>query len=291
MRIACRRLLQEHGASRLPIYLRPLLRHLGVQVHYVETKERLGHGHANVVYSRSGLAIEIDIRELRLNWRRSRFLIAHELGHILLFRTLRDASLIDSLNENTATYRRVELMCDIAASELLVPTRLLRKALRHTGWEPSGLAYLYRHFDVSRQVLVARLAELLPSGAVFRWRYHARHEGEHRTWRILNVFPFRANEGRPWLPPGCTEKHLSPRVLDDVLQKGAGRYLDRARIELDRRRRMYRGYCTFFPAQRPVSRAGSLKAPGASGTERPDMFLFLADYNLGSMEAFLGNVH
>ncbi|MBX2989895.1 MAG: ImmA/IrrE family metallo-endopeptidase [Bacteroidetes bacterium] len=83
--------------------------------------------------------------------RRQRFTLAHELGHIILNHPPESRC---SLHEIAELNREA----DAFASELLVPTQLLKPLLASRTYSPSTLSRL---FDVSEEAMILRLKTLV----------------------------------------------------------------------------------------------------------------------------------
>jgi Zn-dependent peptidase ImmA (M78 family) len=58
------------------------------------------------------------------------------------------------------TDKEEELLCDIAASELLLPGSLVRPAARASGWCLETVLELSERFDASREATARRLVDL-----------------------------------------------------------------------------------------------------------------------------------
>jgi len=89
--------------------------------------------------------------------RRERFTIAHEIGHFVLRRYLRDSVPAHFFNTHNA---EEEYLCNVFAGELLMPTQQLYRDAERFGLTARGVLLLQERYDVSLPVLSIKLAEL-----------------------------------------------------------------------------------------------------------------------------------
>ena len=152
---------------------------------------------------------------------RQRFTIAHEIAHQLVNQTLlpdspgidaRRASFFKSQSSDDHIERRIERLCDIAASELLLPERLLQKDhLVGTGPSLDTLREISQSYQVSPQAAGIRLIEGGWWSAVWtHWHQAERGTGESRIRAEWSA----ASESLRWLVPN--NRSLPS---DSVLQK------------------------------------------------------------------------
>lgn len=147
------------------------------------------------------------------NWRRSRFTVAHEIGHILILNALvGDTKMLRSL-QDPIHWNRVERLCDFAASELLLPCDDVQSAIRNLK-TTHVIKYLYDRYMCSRAALLHRLTALHPGLVGLVWKFHARHPAEKQTWRVSWC------SSRKYWWPGMTARRISPDVLSHVAQSG-----------------------------------------------------------------------
>jgi hypothetical protein len=282
MRAACTSLLSSAGLQEPPIPLKPLLEKLGIKVQRVRSKKPRGvkPPQALLAAKGSGLVAFLYEDDLKSQWRRGRFTLAHEIGHALLIHTLRHPALIASLEASPESHRQVEKLCNLAASEILMPTRAVRKALREHDFSPKGLISLYDRFLVSREVLVRRLAAVVPHTSAVRWKVFSRSTDETRQMRVIGSYPgYNRVSTRPWLPSGCTTKHLDPPIVDWAILRGEAILESDLRISLGARQQECVAIATFFP----LMRSGE-QQPSFEGLSVPDeqvrsqeIILFAAD--------------
>jgi len=281
MRVACAALLETCGTEKPPVPLKPLFEKLGVRIKKVRREAK----HANqagavLLAAREGLTVCLYESGAKSNWRRQRFTLAHEIGHVILLRALNDSALIESLDSSPAAHRQLESLCDIAASEILLPARAVRNALRKFDLTPSGLAMLYDLFLVSKEALVRRLGAIMPHSAVVKWQIYSRSDNEKAEMRVVRSFPGYSREGsRPWLPVGCSTRHLDPPIVQWAASQREPVLEDNLKIFLRGRSQECVGLATFFPSNREPSRQ-----PRFEGFEVPDeadsraeILLFVAD--------------
>jgi hypothetical protein len=216
MQIACRALLEECGVGRsLPIPLRPLCRRLGIRV---VRRHAIGAGTLRAAHGNLQIWLPVDAT----NWRRERFTIAHEIAHILLFSTWSRAhGGMDSKVVASDEESELERLCNFGAAELLMPTEPMTALLAEVGVSPRALRNLYDSCLVSYESMLYRLAEISAASAVILWRRHARRPSEAEELRVITSYQrYRKSTHAPWLPKGCTSKHLSPDIVTPAYERG-----------------------------------------------------------------------
>ena len=209
IRRACSALLAETGTQKIPVRLSPLVRYLGATIRY-DNDASLGNEEATLRLNKENRIVLCVSREkFEERSTRARFSIAHEIGHIILYRILGPEYLEHCEADNRA-YKFTERLCDFAASHLLMPRAHLSTALRARGFTAQGFRELANIFDVSAHALFKSIADLVPDGAVIEWRRFQRKSTEALTWRVENTYlASAANNFSSWLPRGCTlPKHV-----------------------------------------------------------------------------------
>ena len=209
MRLACDQLVSQLGDARPPIKLAPLARLMGAQLDYSD-RAGLGREEAAIRFSDGQLALWVSrsrFENVRTR-KRARFSIAHELGHLLMFRML-GPEFLDHSEADAVSYALTERLCDFAASHILMPRPLLHRATRERTFTASGLRSLEDLFGVSSQALLKAVADLVPEGAVIELRKFQRRPTEVLEWRVWTVSTATASADLgSWLPSGCTLKHI-----------------------------------------------------------------------------------
>jgi hypothetical protein len=153
--------------------------------------------------------------------KRARFSIAHELGHLLMFRML-GAEFLDHCEVDATAYAMSERLCDFAASHILMPRSMLHTATRERAFTASGLRSLEDLFGVSSQALLKAIAGLVPDGAVTELRRFQRRPTEALDWRVWTVSTATASANlNSWLPSGCTLKHIQGLTTPEALAEDA----------------------------------------------------------------------
>lgn len=249
IRGACTYLLKACGITQPPVPLKPLLSSLNVSFSWSKsgTHWKPGHGTASLKPVNGRLTIFLHEKLAEQNWRRSRFSVAHELMHALIIQMLGDAKLIATLDDTEEAYAELERVCNVGAAELLMPSAMIRKAVKEFGFSPEGLLTFYDRFLVSREALLWRIASVMPHASITRWRRYARKPSEETCYRVKTCYPpyVRGNE-RPWLPEGATTKHLSSDVVERVARQRIPEEVDDLRIELGDRIWKCGAVATFF---------------------------------------------
>lgn len=247
MRGLCAMFLASCKINTAPIPLKPLLKRLNISFSYTEEQPLSAKGAAFLLTDKTGFKIAINESSLKTNWRRIRFSIAHELGHAILFQVLKEPKLIASLDENPQAHEQLERVCNVAASEILMPTTLVRAALKTHDLSPNGLLTLYDKFLVSKDVLLRKIAEVIPACSVVIWKKYARNPHESNVMRVYSSYPYNLPSLRPWLPRGCTTKHIAPPIVDQVIDTNSHLYENDLIITLGNRKQHCNALATFFP--------------------------------------------
>ncbi|HVT19058.1 MAG TPA: ImmA/IrrE family metallo-endopeptidase [Thermoanaerobaculia bacterium] len=149
-------------------------------------------------------------------WRRQRFTIAHEIGHILVLQTLRQVNRIQLLRQPSA-WRVVEGLCNAFAAELLMPRADTLESLKKFGFSLDGLRYLYDRYLTSHLALYIRLKQVIPGATITLWCRQVRHEGDRAALRVVKCY--RSHHG-PWLPLGLSSRYLEPDVVSEACETG-----------------------------------------------------------------------
>jgi hypothetical protein len=222
MRLACDQLVAQFGMARPPIKLAPLARLMGAQLDYND-RTSLGQEEAAIRFSDGQLVLWVSrsrFENVRTR-KRARFSIAHELGHLLMFRML-GAEFLNHSEADATSYALTERLCDFAASQILMPRSLLHTAARERAFTASGLRSLEDLFGVSSQALLRAVADLVPEGAVAELRKFQRRSTEALEWRVWGVSTAAASvDLGSWLPSGCTLKHIRGFSAPESLEEGA----------------------------------------------------------------------
>jgi Zn-dependent peptidase ImmA (M78 family) len=201
MRLACAQVRSECGETQAPIALTSILNRFRARVRFqsmsVAGRLELARDGFDILVNRSG------------SWRRHRFTIAHELGHIIVLRAVRsERTIVRALRKPTpALWARLERLCNLAAAELLMPATEFLNAYRKYSFCADGLRFLYDEFLTSFSAILVRVADLGTGQATLVWKRAARNEREARALRITACYT--ASQG-VWLPRGLTSRHLVP---------------------------------------------------------------------------------
>lgn len=195
-------LLASHGETAPPVALKKIWRAFGADVRWASGPG--AHGRLDVIGGRYRITVNRD-----QNWRRQRFTLAHELGHMVLFNALQnDPEAVRGL-ASAEHWAEVERLCHRAASRLLLPPAQL---LADLAAEPLGagrMRELYDRYMVSWPVLLRGIAEASGS-SVSLWSRQRRHEKERYAPRLTAAYAW---PGGPFLPAGMTCKHVTPDLV------------------------------------------------------------------------------
>lgn len=156
-------LLTEHGVTQPPVPVERIAKARGVRFHL----DALEGDISGFAY-RSGdqLVIGVNTSQAAV---RQRFTIAHELGHLLLHDQGRihvDRGFVFRLRSDVSSQGTEweEIEANRFAAELLMPEQFLREDLEGIDsmdmLDDDRIAALAKHYDVSKQALLIRLAAL-----------------------------------------------------------------------------------------------------------------------------------
>lgn len=100
------------------------------------------------------------------NKRRQRFTYAHELGHFMCHRNIRDC--FEDSNETLNDFKdEVENEANLFASWLLMPANLLRDEFSDIGWKTASLCEIGNRFECSLQASALRFVGVSSKPAAF----------------------------------------------------------------------------------------------------------------------------
>lgn len=233
MRRACAALLDASGQVSPPVRLKSLMGILAVPWDFNAIAKGTSDI-ASIQFARGELKLQIDRRSFGAYPQRARFSIAHEIGHLIIYRAL-GPDVFDRAEIDEESYKEVEELCDFAASHLLLPRAQLMAVTRGAGLTNSGVRRVCRTFDVSEAAALRAMADLFPQGAILDWRKFRRHARERYEWRVWKTFrPTDAIADRPWLPAGCTGKHLPLGINLDSLAFNVPRPIQGVELVLGR---------------------------------------------------------
>jgi Zn-dependent peptidase ImmA (M78 family) len=182
----------------------------------------LGNLGAMLLRYNDGYVIKVNVNHFPS---RQNFSVAHEIGHILL----------DELSQNTSitpmefrdfnpqahlkTYTEAkERLCDIAATELLMPEDIYKKYLICLGLSISTIEKLSNIFKVSLQASAIRTAELSSEPCmVIGWKLNSRSSSKMLRISWLNG-PRKSQTCKDWYLPISTQVPY-PSSLHTAYQK------------------------------------------------------------------------
>lgn len=216
MRRLCFTVMQATKQKKPPFKLKPLLDVLSVPFEY----DNFGSGAAEASVSLRNGQLVLEIPKPHFGGssgrsRRWRFSIAHEFAHILLIKTL-GARIIKLANQDKISYRFVEDLCDHGASHLLIPRLNLSEMLRRDGFSSYVVRQAAKRFDTSDTAMIRAIQDFLPGGAIITVKRFRRNEQERNEPRVsFCSSKYSQILYRPWLPKGCTMKHIEIKQLKD----------------------------------------------------------------------------
>jgi Zn-dependent peptidase ImmA (M78 family) len=147
------------SASSTPIDVEVLARYIGIaQVVEVEMADHDGL----LSITPAGTYVATIRRGQSLT--RRRFTLAHEVGHLIVFRSLgrRDVANLISCAVNSLDEKDEEHLCDTLAAELLMPRDQYLQTMRDVGVDASTVSAIAQRYAVSLPAASRRIAELEP---------------------------------------------------------------------------------------------------------------------------------
>src|SRR5262249_21394456 len=150
---------ERYPGNPAPIDLNEVARIAGVTS--IREIEMIPEGYLAVSATGFEISLQSNFKEVPGLRRRQRFSLAHEIAHTLFYER-REGTLRP--RRDAPTGDRLESACHKAAGSLLVPSAVLRAAIREMVGFPSAryLLQLIARFDVSPEVLVRRVHEVFP---------------------------------------------------------------------------------------------------------------------------------
>lgn len=215
---ACQTMLWRCGISDAPVPLKPVGELLGLKRIIYDRYNQSNVLTSHLRRCNGGYEIVLNnIDKQKRYWRRSRFTIAHEIGHLIIIDAVKDPRLLDSLRRDEASFRRMEALCNQAAAELLMPQQFLTSILSESGFSTDGIQRIYDRFLVSRKMMLIRLTEVIPASTLILWKQYARHNREDCTFRVTACYRnFKQYPDAPWLPEHATVKNISRDMVSPV---------------------------------------------------------------------------
>jgi len=182
------RLIEERGHDKPPFLPGEFARLQGIKQ---IVKADLGETSAVLLRFHDGPVIKVNQNH---NLARQNFSCAHEIGHIL-FSELKLRRYIRSIEyrtfnpggEREARTRAIERLCNVAATELLMPEFVFRKYLSGFGISINSIERLANIFRVSLQTAAIRIAEVSTEpclALLWRSQQRARSKGLRLAWYV-----------------------------------------------------------------------------------------------------------
>lgn len=206
--IICSKLLAESNNQEFPISLNNLTKFLKIKTKSNNSLQKdallfIKNDHFTIEFKNSH------------NWRRQRFTIAHEIFHVVLFDIF--SNIIDF---NQTDLKKVEYICNLGASEILVPKSALIEDLKNQKISMNLINQMVEKYKVSRPVILRKINQTYPNKSIYIWRKYARKEKDNIEYRVFRAFQtYTKSLKYPYIPLGCTTKHLSiPQIFEQKLE-------------------------------------------------------------------------
>lgn len=203
LEIICNKLLRETNNEYPPISLDKIVKYLGI-------KTKINNSLSNdAVLGIEENKFKIEYKEVR-NWRRQRFTVAHEIMHVVLYQLFNE--LLDFENVDIG---QLENICNLGASKVLLPKKHFKKDIQSTDYDYLYFKNLVEKYDVSLSAILWKLNDLNPKKSLYIWKKYARNNKDNNEYRVHLAFQkYTTDLSYPYLPVGCTQKHLSKRIFN-----------------------------------------------------------------------------
>ena len=122
---------------------------------------------------------------------RQAFSLAHEIGHLLLLaQGDAEPKFRSRLGSCTGTAQDpIERICDVLASEMLMPEEPFASVVGKSGWRLSSVSKLKAAFGTSYEATARRLVNLAPEPrALLKWGLDKRKWPQYQQRPILNAY-------------------------------------------------------------------------------------------------------
>lgn len=210
--IISEKLLNESKNNELPTSLNNLTKFLNIKTVSNNSLENDA-----LLFIKNG-SYTIEFKKSK-NWRRQRFTIAHEIFHVILFDLFSD-----TVDFNNVDLKKVEYICNLGASEILVPKLEIKKDILNKQINLDLIEKLVEKYMVSYSVIFRKINQLNPEISIYIWRKYARKLEEKNEYRVFQAFQeYTKGFKYPYLPKGCTTKHLSiPNIFNSSQLENKG---------------------------------------------------------------------
>ncbi|MFH1639382.1 MAG: ImmA/IrrE family metallo-endopeptidase [Chloroflexota bacterium] len=197
------RLVEDRGNDEPPFLPEEYAHLVGIKRILREELEKVG---AILLRLHDGLVIKVNIKEPAV---RQRFSCAHEIAHVL-YRELKLEHYINNIEYRSLDSRddRVrnkakERLCDIAATELLMPEVIFRKYLADSSLSIHAIERTANIFKVSIQTAAIRIAEVSEEPCIMLlWRMYSTKRSKSKSLRLAwRVGPGTKLRGREYYMP------------------------------------------------------------------------------------------
>lgn len=142
-----------------------------------------------------------------INWRRQRFTIAHEIMHTIIYDLFHSI-----INFKKIEIKKLEQLCDFGASEILMPSQLVREKIDGKSINFNLLTELSNTFKVSFTAISRKINYINPNRSIYIWKKHSRKAGEKISFRVYKAYQtYTSAIDYPYIPIGCSVKHLSDK--------------------------------------------------------------------------------
>lgn len=205
LEIICNKLLHESNNKYPPVSLDKIVKYLGIKTRINNTLS------SDAILKVEHNKFKIEYKEVK-NWRRQRFTVAHEIMHVLLYQLFNQ-----NIDFNRIDIEQLENICNIGASKILLPKEHIKEDIKSTEYDFLYFKNLIEKYDVSLSALLWKLNDLHPNKSFFIWKKYARNSKEDNEYRVHLAFQkYTKKSIYPYLPLGCTQKHLSKKIFADA---------------------------------------------------------------------------
>jgi len=213
VRRAAQRLLERAGINGVPVDLDRLAQLQGIR----EIREaNLGSTDAQLIPCDEGFVIEVN---RFVGSQRRRFSIAHEIAHTFFnprARAYRRTGTLVTIPKERPSNPVEEALCDMAAAEMLLPTRFFSRLACDLPTSIAVVEHLAAKFDASVEATALRYGTLLGDRCqVIVWsrKYNVVHPKWTLGLRVREVGDFPLRSPRSMLECNVAEAFLTDRVV------------------------------------------------------------------------------
>ena len=167
----------------------------------------------------------------------------------------------DLIKDNYSIYKKIEMLCNYGAAELLMPHFFFRKSLLDVGFTARGIEALYNQYLVSYDALNYHITNFLTPSAIINFKSYARNNTEERALRVVSTFPLYPfiHPYGIWLPGGArAKKHIIPDLITVAQFEQISFYSEQIYVKLNNKTTLCEGIIVSHQADEKLIRTKPL---------------------------------